>query len=44
MAGTQLPPIKEILKATEVLGTESSPKVVKVGRDFAVKYGADISS
>lgn len=43
MAGTQLPSIKEILEATEVLGTESSAKVVKVGRDFAVKYGADIS-
>jgi aminoglycoside phosphotransferase (APT) family kinase protein len=43
MAGTQLSSIKEILEATEVLGSENSAKVVRVGQGFAVKYGADVS-
>lgn len=43
MAGTQLPSIKEILESTEDLGSQNTAKVVKVGKDFAVKYGPDVS-
>ena len=43
MAELQLPSIKKILEATEVLGSQDSTKVVKVGEKFAVKYGADVS-